>query len=268
MGHYNFEAQTWERLPGTEGIDFSRIYAGNAAIVNIGTETNSFTLDVGTSWRSLPTIRSTVDNIYPSSASLLGTQLFQVADQPSSSLNDPDDPRRHWLFRSELSDTSPAWTLAHALTIDVSAEDYDVEVFTHDALSQVYLLARPNSASDAALEGCKVFVSSDAGESFAAMSLPVQPSRECDLVVSESGIILTDILTSTNSLVASWYTSATESWATQTFGPDHDPSVAGGYLADGDALISIFETAAFACLAISPRDVPFSDSLLTETSQP
>ena len=25
---------------------------------------------------------------------------------------------------------------------------------------------------------------------------------------------------------------------TQTFGPDHDPSVAGGYLADGDALIS------------------------------
>ena len=118
----------------------------------------------------------------------------------------------------------------------MSAEDYDVEVFTHEALSQVYLLARPNSASDAALEGCKVFVSSDAGESFAAMPLPVQLSRECDLVVSESGIILTDVLTSTNSLVASWYTSATESWATQTFGPDHDPSLAGGYLADGDAL--------------------------------
>ena len=83
-----------------------------------------------------------------------------------------------------------------------------------------------------------MFVSSDAGESFAALPLPIQPSRECNLIVSESGIILTDVLASTNSLVASWYTSATDSWVTQTFGQDHDPSVAGDYLADGDALIS------------------------------
>ena len=146
MGRYNVEAQTWERLPGTEDIDFSRIYSGNAAIVNIGMETNTFTLDVGTSWRSLPTIRSTVEGIYPRSAGLLGTQIFQIADQPYSSLNDPDDPRRHWLFRSELSDPSPAWTMTHALTIDVTVEDYEVEVFTHEALSQVYLLARVRSA--------------------------------------------------------------------------------------------------------------------------
>ena len=238
LGRYDVEAKTWERLPGTEDINFSRIYAGNAAIVNIATETNTFTLDVGTSWRSLPTIRSTVEGIYPRSAGLLGTQIFQIADQPYSSLNDPDDPRRHWLFRSELSAPSPAWTMIHALTIDVTVEDYEVEVFTHEALSQVYLLARVRRGQVPSTDACKVFMSSDAGESFAAMSLPVQLSRECDLLVSESGIILTDVLTSTKSLVASWYTSATESWVTQTFGPDHDPSIAGGYLADGDALIS------------------------------
>ena len=238
LGRYDFEAQTLNVLPGTENIDFHRVYLSNEAIVNLGGETNTFTLDVGTSWRPLPTIRSTVDNIYPSSASLLGTQLFQIASQPYSSLNDPDEPRRYWLFRSQLGDPSPVWTMTHALTIDVTAEDYDVEVFTHEALSKVYLLARPNSVSDASPDGCKVFVSSDSGESFAAMPLPVQPSRECDLVVSESGIVLTDVLISTNSLVASWYTSATESWVTHTFGPDHDPSLAGAYLIDGDALIS------------------------------
>ena len=59
-------------------------------------------------------------------------------------------------------------------------------------------LPRPKSASVSSTDACKVFVSSDAGESFAAMSLPVQPSRECDLVVSESGIVLTDVLTSAN----------------------------------------------------------------------
>ena len=102
LGRYNVDTQTWEVLPGSRDIDFSRIYSGSSAIVNIGMEANTFTLDVGTSWRSLPTIRSTVEDIYPRSAGLLGTQIFQIADQPYSSLNDPDAPRRHWLFRSEL----------------------------------------------------------------------------------------------------------------------------------------------------------------------
>ena len=128
--------------------------------------------------------------------------------------------------------------MTHALTIDATVEDYEVEVFTHEALSQVYLLARVRRGQVPSTDACKMFVSSDAGESFAALPLPIQPSRECNLIVSESGIILTDVLASTNSLVASWYTSATESWVSQTFGPAHDPSVAGGYVADGDALIS------------------------------
>ncbi len=238
LGRYNVEAQSLEVLPGTENIDLHRVYLGNEAIVNIGTEINTFTLDVGTSWRSLPKIRSTVDDIYPSSASLLGTQIFQLASQPYSSRNGPDDPRRYWLFRSRLSDPSPSWTLTHALTTDVTAEDYDVEVFTHEALSRVYLLAKLKRAPDDLADACKVFVSSDAGESFSPMPLPVQPSQACDLLVSESGIILTDVLTSANSLVASWYTSATDTWVTHTFDSNHDPSLAGAYLVDGDALIS------------------------------